>query len=276
MRQVLAAGLPPTLELLSAPESQQRGREFTLEYKIVPKDGGIGRVVYRINGVVVGDLTSRPVDIGVPYHRRPFTLPPGRNVVNVTVFNGQNTVESTPVKTVVHVQPDERRPTLYVLALGVSNYRALQLRYAADDAKALVDTLRRQGQRLFTTVETSLLDRDVTLGNLEAAFRDLAGKVQAHDVFILYLAGQGMTLDGEYHFIPADVIYENAWQGAPFAHLQALPTDARPVTDWADRDQAFTNVAQGIRRAAQAIRHTATDAPIAHTLLAAPSDAHRR
>ena len=55
-----------------------------------------------------------------------------------------------------------------------------------------------------------LLDRDVTLGKLEATFRDLAGKVQAQDVFILYLAGHGMTLDGEYHFIPADVIYENA------------------------------------------------------------------
>jgi hypothetical protein len=26
---------------------------------------------------------------------------------------------------------------------------------------------------------------------------------------ILYLAGHGMTLDGEYHFIPAGVIYEN-------------------------------------------------------------------
>ena len=56
---------------------------------------------------------------------------------------------------------------------------------------------------------TPLLDREVTLGNLEATFRDLAGKVQAHDVFILYLAGHGMTMDGEYHFIPADVIYEN-------------------------------------------------------------------
>jgi hypothetical protein len=106
----------------------------------------------------------------------------------VTAFNAQNTVESTPVETTVQMQADERRPTLYVLALGVSNYRdrALQLRYAADDAKALVDTLRRQGQWLFTTVEvTSLLDRDVTLGKLDAAFRDLAGKVQAHDVFIL-------------------------------------------------------------------------------------------
>ena len=152
VRQVLAAGLPPTLELLSPPESQQRTREFTLQVKIAPTTGGVGRVVYRVNGVVVGDLTARPVDISVPYHRRPFTLAPGRNVVSVTAFNAQNTVESTPVETIVHVQADERRPALYVLALGVSNYRdrALQLRYAADDAKALVDTLRRQGQRLFT------------------------------------------------------------------------------------------------------------------------------
>ena len=170
-------------------------------------------MVYRVNGVVVGDLTARPVGISVPHHRRPFTLAPGRNVVSVTAFNAQNTVESTPVETVVHVQADERRPALYVLALGVSDYRdqASKLRYTADDARAMVDTLRRQGQRLFTIVEVPpLLDRDVTLGKLEAAFQDLAGKVQPDDVFVLYLAGHGMTMDGEYRFIPADVIYENA------------------------------------------------------------------
>jgi hypothetical protein len=212
VRQVLAGGLPPTLELLSPPESRQRTREFNIEIKIAPTTGGVGRVVYRVNGVVVGDLSARPIDISVPYHRRPFTLSPGRNVISATAFNAQNTVESTPVEAVVHVQADERRPTLYVLALGVSDYRdqALKLRYAADDARAMVDTLRRQGQRLFTKVEvTPLMDRDVTLGKLEAVFRDLAGKVQDHDVFVLYLAGHGMTLDGEYHFIPADVIYEN-------------------------------------------------------------------
>ena len=65
------------------------------------------------------------------------------------------------------------------------------------------------------------------------------------------------------------------WQGAPFAKLQALPTDARPVTAWADRDQAFTNIAQGIRQVAQAIRQTAADVPIAHTPLAAPEGIHR-
>src|SRR5450755_3291043 len=38
------------------------------------------------------------------------------------------------------------------------------------------------------------------------------------------------------------------WKGAPFQHLQGLPTDARPITKWPDRDEAWTDVAAGIRR----------------------------
>lgn len=34
---------------------------------------------------------------------------------------------------------------------------------------------------------------------------------------------------------------------APFASLQALPKNARPITLWADRDEAFLDVAKGIR-----------------------------
>jgi len=41
------------------------------------------------------------------------------------------------------------------------------------------------------------------------------------------------------------------WNGAPFGKLQALPKNAKPVTKWEDRDEAFVNVAQGIRKAVQ-------------------------
>ena len=41
------------------------------------------------------------------------------------------------------------------------------------------------------------------------------------------------------------------WNGAPFGKLQALPKNAKPVTKWDDRDEAFLNVAQGIRSAVQ-------------------------
>jgi len=38
------------------------------------------------------------------------------------------------------------------------------------------------------------------------------------------------------------------WKGAPFARLQALPKDAKPVTQWADRDEAFLDAVKGIRK----------------------------
>lgn len=39
------------------------------------------------------------------------------------------------------------------------------------------------------------------------------------------------------------------WKGSPFAKLQALPKDAKPVTSWEDRDAAFANIVEGIQAA---------------------------
>ena len=39
------------------------------------------------------------------------------------------------------------------------------------------------------------------------------------------------------------------WKGAPFAHVQALPTGARAITTWKDKDEALVDVVTGLRRA---------------------------
>ena len=44
------------------------------------------------------------------------------------------------------------------------------------------------------------------------------------------------------------------WTGTLFAKLQVLPTHGKPVTMWADRDEAFLDVAQGIRKIAEHLR----------------------
>lgn len=58
-------------------------------------------------------------------------------------------------------------------------------------------------------------------------------------------------------------------EDAPFARLQGLPTDLRAVTSWPNRDEAWTDVAKGIRRAVQRIQIRdaavpAAPAPVAH------------
>lgn len=46
------------------------------------------------------------------------------------------------------------------------------------------------------------------------------------------------------------------WQGAPFRQIQALPTDARPITgrEWRNQDEAFADVAQGIRKVIEQLK----------------------
>ncbi|BAY25522.1 hypothetical protein NIES2100_53280 [Calothrix sp. NIES-2100] len=45
------------------------------------------------------------------------------------------------------------------------------------------------------------------------------------------------------------------WQDSPFSKLQVLPQDAKPVTQWSDRDAAFLNVVEGIRKAVNSLRN---------------------
>ena len=39
------------------------------------------------------------------------------------------------------------------------------------------------------------------------------------------------------------------WDGAPFSHLQYLPRNAKPITDWPNPDDAFSIIARDIRLA---------------------------
>jgi hypothetical protein len=40
-----------------------------------------------------------------------------------------------------------------------------------------------------------------------------------------------------------------ALSGLPFEHLQSLPAELKPITEWASRDAAYVNVVEGIRDA---------------------------
>jgi hypothetical protein len=41
------------------------------------------------------------------------------------------------------------------------------------------------------------------------------------------------------------------WHSAPFGKLNALPRDGRAVTSWPNQDEAFTDIARGIRSVAE-------------------------
>ena len=50
---------------------------------------------------------------------------------------------------------------------------------------------------------------------------------------------------GDAHVLPI-ILRPVHWQTAPFASLQGLPRDMKPVTSWPNRDEAFQDIARGI------------------------------
>jgi tetratricopeptide (TPR) repeat protein len=47
-----------------------------------------------------------------------------------------------------------------------------------------------------------------------------------------------------------------AWKGAPFAKLQALPSEGKAVTSWANLDEAFVDITEGIQKVVEELSGT--------------------
>ena len=117
--------------------------------------------------------------------------------------------------------------------------------------------LKRQG------VIREWYDREITAGT------DWKGQLDQHlnsaGVILLLVSADFLASDycydvemtralerhdqGEARVIPVLLRKVDGWQGAPFGKLQSLPTDGKPVTSWKIRDEAFADVARGIRNA---------------------------
>ena len=106
------------------------------------------------------------------------------------------------------------RPTLWVLAIGVSRYGepSLNLRFAAADARAVANVLARQrAGPLYYEVNTAVLvDAEVTRTSILRMLDEFLGRAAPIDVGVIYLAGHGAhdeALDN-YYFLPAAALAE--------------------------------------------------------------------
>ena len=62
-------------------------------------------------------------------------------------------------------------------------------------------------------------------------------------------------LNNEARVIPI-LLRSVDWAGMPFSEIQMLPTDAKPINMWGDKDAAFEDVARGIRRVVEDLRQS--------------------
>jgi len=230
VRTVLAAGLPPQIELLS-PAVVETDGDYELRVRVTPASGGAGPLRVRINGVQIATRGAAPPGGGIVTER--LSLAPGQNNIGVAAVTLNGKVASSDVRAIVTVKPPTGLPTLRVLAVGISQYIDASfrdgVRFAAADATAVVKHLRAGARGVYRDVDAVLLTspENTRLAQLTDALTALAYRARPEDVVVIFLAGHGKAHEGEYHFIPSDFLYTNDHsyaRGGTLAHatLEAL------------------------------------------------------
>lgn len=118
-----------------------------------------------------------------------------------------------------------------------------------------LSNLRRQG------FITEWHDRDISAGTAWASEIDI--HLNTADIILLLISPDFISSEycysvemmraigrheaGEAYVIPI-ILRPTDYQGTPFEQLQALPTDAKPVTKWPNPDEALLDIVRGIRK----------------------------
>jgi hypothetical protein len=175
----------------------------------------ITEVAISINSTPLGKIDARGItwrdtnhkrgDIDIPIPKE--ALGRGQNIVRVVARNERS--DSRPEQRTIVYDVDQRpRPSLLILAVGVSKYQRkdLNLRFASADALAVAKIFGTQKDTdLFKTVDVqTLIDENATRANILNGIRALNQKATAADLRVLFLAGHGHLAYNNYFFCPTE------------------------------------------------------------------------
>ena len=208
----IAAGFatPPEVRILT-PGMDTSVTNPELEIKVQAKDlgGGIDDIRLYQNGKVIspgqrGLIVKNKTQDTVSYR---VLLADGNNTFRAIAFSKDRT-ESRPFELAVTLLAPKREAALYMLVVGVNEYKnsSLNLNFAVPDAEAIARYYEKNGPRLFREVNiTRVFNADATRANVLTAFQKLREKAKEQDVVILYFSGHGDSSGSEWYFIPYDV-----------------------------------------------------------------------
>ena len=140
-------------------------------------------------------------------------LLPGKNEFRATAFNKDRT-ESNPTEVKIEVKAAEASSNLYILAIGINEYKnsKYNLNYGKADAQAFADEVERKGKPIFKEIiKQVLFDAQATREGIEIAFNKIISKARPQDAFVFFYAGHGVmsegsgTIPAEFYLIPHDV-----------------------------------------------------------------------
>ncbi|HAN77705.1 MAG TPA: hypothetical protein DCQ31_08000 [Bacteroidales bacterium] len=224
--------MPPLVKLtivnkdaISSENGELMSKQQILQITVEATDqgGGIDEILLYHNGKllqttqrgfkplpVMGETKSKTFDV---------SLVSGKNTLTATALNNERT-EAFPVEIIVNYSGIRPQSDLYIVSVGINNYKnaTLNLNYAIADMEHFTGAMQNGSASIFKNIIVKTLqDKDFTKEKIVALFTELQTTVQPEDVFIFYYAGHGAMSSAEskqqekFYLIPYNItqIYGN-------------------------------------------------------------------
>jgi internalin A len=179
----------------------------------------------------------------------------GGRVVEIDVGELLNGID---LKRVRQTEGEEEKRTEPLLLFYIYSHKDESLR---NELETQLKILQRQG------LIDNWHDRKIEAG--DEWKRKIDENLDRADIILLLVSSEFIASDycyevemkralehqtrGKARVIPIILRHTN-WKSAPFARLQALPKNGKPVASWSDRDSAWRDVSEGIERVVLALR----------------------
>jgi hypothetical protein len=207
LEALLDSGPAPQIELLSTERATDTIRVWA---RIVDTGGGIGRVIWRVNGMIQADTAQNIPGASAPERYVVISAalnvdPARKNEIEITAYNASGLLATPPHRVAIDAfgVTTQERPRMFVLAIAIDNYQdpRYRLRYSVSDAQTIAEALTVAGRNLFASVQTTILtDEKVTEAGIEDAFSRIAAEAKVGDVFTLFLSGHSQSIEGSYYY----------------------------------------------------------------------------
>jgi WD40 repeat protein len=205
--------LPPTITKTELAPSPSKDGTFAAQAEIEARSGGVGKVVFMVNGIAQGVVQQDGAKAGESVKvEKDLQLYDGDNKVEVVAYTSDGRIASNPFVVETKATVAAGKPRLHVAVVAVNDYDDPRnvLKYAVPDGRSISSVFRQLGSGIYSdTSSYFLLDKEVDKAQMETFFADIASKVRPSDIFVLFFAGHGVTENGQYYFIPADFRYRN-------------------------------------------------------------------
>lgn len=226
--------LPPEVTINFPNNTRQAGQTFTVALQATDTGGGIGDLRLYHNSKIVDEKTisdTKESEVNgklirtVNYNITPLV---GTNKFKVISTNKMG-IESSPIIQVLDFNGNTSDSVLHIMTVGINEYKdpRLNLDYSVADAQSIAEMLREKKLSSFSRVkEHPFFNEKATRSAIIGGLKNTPSFGQ-NDVLAIYFAGHGLTINGEWYFMPYEAELhdtENVYmqKGISAKEIQAL------------------------------------------------------